>query len=112
MNNLKRGDDVYLLQDGKICRAVIGTVVRTKHRRVLVKFTYYGDTIQGWMKPYEYSTKDGREFNRLGGWVTHDSWCPWFRAMSKRAFCHGLGDSVNHYLDLATENTKRHLTHV
>lgn len=88
---MKRGDKVWVCQDGKFGRRVEGTVVRTKQgHHVQVSFSYVDDEensqeVLFWVRlrsatKYRYKT--------YAGWADVDVWSPWY-TVRKQSDCEG-----------------------
>lgn len=98
---MKRGDKVWVCQDGKFSRRVEGVVVQNHHgNRIKVRFVYgqcEEDTeeVEAWFgrnTTIRYSrTRDGscfsygKRYKRFAGWVVNKGWwCPWFRIVKMK----------------------------
>jgi len=107
---LKRSEKVYLFEDGKLCRSLIGSVVKTRYKDALVQLTYNGEVIQKWFKPYG-STRRYRTNGTLAAYLAPATeWFSWYTCVSERKLKRQLGDSFNHYDMIAFKNSVAHLT--
>lgn len=99
------GDAVYLFQDGKLCRGLLGSVVRTHYDDVLVQTVYEGQTIQKWFKPYG-STRRRRDWGALSAYLTETPTpFTWYTCVSERGLKRQLGERFTHYHQIAFENS-------
>ena len=105
----KRFDNVYLFEDGKLCRGLLGHVVKTRYRDILVQCTYNGETVLKWFKPYG-NTRSYRDYKIVAAYLTeHPCWFTWYTCISERDLKRQLGTSFNHYHQLAFQNSVAHL---
>lgn len=102
---MKIRDAVYLFQDGKLCRGLLGSVVRTRYNDVLVQTVYEGQTIQKWFKRHG-STRCRRDWGALSAYLTETPTpFAWYTCVSERDLKRLLGELFTHYHQIASKNS-------